>query len=530
LLLALALFAFSVWRSLFLIDDAFISFRYARNWAEGCGPVYNVGAEAPVEGYSNFLWVVLLALGARVGALPEVLAHVLSIAAALGTLLLLWRALERRLELDPMSSGLGVVLLAGLPCFSVWATGGLETSLFGLLLFATWYALTAPRDAAELRRGLVAGALGAGLLLTRVEGPLWIGGLLVAAACAGRLSRARASAFVATTLAVLATHLLWRHAVYGEWVSNTVHAKGGFSALILARGARSLGTYALLFGWPLAALCAPFAAGNRERRRLALSAWVLVGGALAYNLAVGGDWMPMFRFMASASPFLALLLAVLLARLPQVPRTVLGAAAVVFALLPIFDVQLSPRAWREALYFREFKVGYQTEWERWQNGVSNAEIMARLGQALGQVARPGESWTGGAIGAVGYYSGIRVLGRNGLVHKGVAQREVPMGSGTAGHEKRVPRVWFRGERPSFYEVFLYPVAVPASGPDFDRAVLSLARAVLSDPLEAELRECTTVEVREVRGLEGLPERASLLLLVHTDDQAAARAFWARYGG
>ena len=39
-------------------DDAFISFRYAANLAEGNGLVFNPGEY--VMGYSNFLWVVLL--------------------------------------------------------------------------------------------------------------------------------------------------------------------------------------------------------------------------------------------------------------------------------------------------------------------------------------------------------------------------------------------------------------------------------------------------------------------------------------
>ena len=39
------------------MDDAYISFRYARNLAEGLGFVYNAGER--IEGYTNFLWVFL---------------------------------------------------------------------------------------------------------------------------------------------------------------------------------------------------------------------------------------------------------------------------------------------------------------------------------------------------------------------------------------------------------------------------------------------------------------------------------------
>ena len=41
-------------------DDAFISFRYAENLANGQGLVFNPGER--VEGYSNPLWTVLFAV------------------------------------------------------------------------------------------------------------------------------------------------------------------------------------------------------------------------------------------------------------------------------------------------------------------------------------------------------------------------------------------------------------------------------------------------------------------------------------
>ena len=59
--LAISSFALFVWRGVrfwpFLLDDVLISLRYARNLAEGNGPIYQVGDR--VEGYTNLLLVLL---------------------------------------------------------------------------------------------------------------------------------------------------------------------------------------------------------------------------------------------------------------------------------------------------------------------------------------------------------------------------------------------------------------------------------------------------------------------------------------
>lgn len=531
LALGLILFALLVWRSYFLIDDAFISFRYAKNWAEGHGPVYNPGIDQPVEGYSNFSWVVLLTIGAWLGASPVILSNVLSILAGAGTLLLTYRYLTRRMEVDGLSAGLATIALGSLPCFVVWATGGLETAFFGLLLFAAWYLLTAPKDASELRRGVFAGLLGIGLVLTRVEGFLWIAGLALSAALACRpaVPWRRLVTFALVVAAGVLPHLLWRHSYYGEWVANTVHAKSGFSSLTVARGARSLATFALLFLWPALVLAGPLLARTSRQRTLAGSALVMAGGMIAYNLAVGGDWMPMFRFMAPASAFLAVLFGVCLQRAGEIPRLVLGVVATTFAILPMFDVSPIPRSLRETLYFRDFKIGYQSEWYRWQTTVFNTERNTWRGKALASVLKGDESWTGGAIGATGYYSGIYIYDRNGLVNREVAMREVEAGSGTAGHEKRVPRAWFRKERPRFYKIFVSPKPVPAQGPKFDEAVQNLIQLLfIAEPAERELTQCSRVVSIPISGIPPLPDNSALVVLEHVDDPREARAFWSKY--
>ncbi|MCH7889159.1 MAG: hypothetical protein IIA00_07755 [Proteobacteria bacterium] len=110
----------------FLSDDAYINFRYMRNLARGDGLVYNVGER--VEGYVDFLWILLCGGLMKLGIAPETSSRVITVACSLGVLVLTY-LLGRRL-----SDGRGVVLLLA-PAFLVanrtfaaWGTSGLEAT------------------------------------------------------------------------------------------------------------------------------------------------------------------------------------------------------------------------------------------------------------------------------------------------------------------------------------------------------------------------------------------------------------------
>src|SRR5947209_17045602 len=59
LLAAIAALLLLAWWHRFIMDDAFISFRYADNLVRGWGLVWNEGER--IEGYTNFLWTMLIA-------------------------------------------------------------------------------------------------------------------------------------------------------------------------------------------------------------------------------------------------------------------------------------------------------------------------------------------------------------------------------------------------------------------------------------------------------------------------------------
>ena len=97
----------------FLLDDAFISFRYAQNLVEGHGLVFNPGGPGePVEGYTNFLWVLLMAAGMVVGIEPELLSRVLGLACFAAGLLAVAVPLGRQSFRHPSTALLAVAAVA----------------------------------------------------------------------------------------------------------------------------------------------------------------------------------------------------------------------------------------------------------------------------------------------------------------------------------------------------------------------------------------------------------------------------------
>jgi hypothetical protein len=124
------------------IDDSFITYRYAGNIVAGEGFVYNPGERVlgtTTPFYTLLLAAISLFMGGANAPFPTIALIVNALADA-GTALLLWR-LGKRLNFP--YAGAGAALIWAIAPFSVtFAIGGLETSVYVLLLTATVYAYT----------------------------------------------------------------------------------------------------------------------------------------------------------------------------------------------------------------------------------------------------------------------------------------------------------------------------------------------------------------------------------------------------
>ncbi|UJR80878.1 hypothetical protein [Sandaracinus amylolyticus] len=263
----------------YVIDDAWISFRYARHLARGLGLVFNEGER--VEGYTNFLWVVIAAPFASM-RVERVMAGI-GLACACATLVI---ATLRARRDDPGERFAGVPTALGLACMhglAFHAVGGLETPLYALLVLVASLALAD-------RRALPFALATTLAFLARPEAALLgLGGTIVLA----RRSRRDGAIALGAFVLLVTPYLAFKLAYFGALLPNTLHAKPPG----LAGGARYLARE-LLPAFALVAAAISGARTNEQHRVLV----VIALGFLGAVLLEGGDWMPGGRMVV---PWLA---------------------------------------------------------------------------------------------------------------------------------------------------------------------------------------------------------------------------------
>ena len=320
-LFALAwLSAIAWWHRHVLMDDPWITFRYARNLLAGHGWAFNPG-EA-LEGYSNFLWVLLSLPPYALGIEPLGVARLagwLSAAAAVGLLAFGFGRKEGALYVP--RSRRAALLLASCYPLAVWSIGGLETTFHTLLVMLFGFALAGLMDRPDVRRGAVAGALLLALGLNRPEGAMFAALLVLVPLWQRTPAGWRGTAVAALVFcAGYLVYTIWRVQTFGTIVPNTVSAKVGGGPI--GRALEGLGYAFSYFRGPPAVLLllgglaawrwknehsqthepSCTAKGRPDALVPAMSAIVLLQGAFA--VAVGGDWMPAARFLVPLLPAL----------------------------------------------------------------------------------------------------------------------------------------------------------------------------------------------------------------------------------
>jgi hypothetical protein len=316
-----------------LFDDAMISMQYARNLAHGAGPVFNAGGDR-IEGYSNPLWVVYMALFHLLPISTPWISLAIQISGLVFlvlNLILIRRITTSMLEDSPaawMNNPLFVEIIplvaVGLTAFyyplTQWSLLGVEVSILTLLAsLAVWMVLN---------------------LLKEQKFSVWL--YILLGVCT--LIRIDMLGFGLVTWAFLVLvdkknrrkNLLWgavilgafivgqtvaRYLYYGNVLPNTYYLKMTGSPLLLRIKRGFYVFFKFVWNFNLVLFLLPFLYLIFRRDRAAWFLFLVFGVQVAYSIYVGGDaWENRGganRFFAIVMPIFMVLFALTLEKLRQ---------------------------------------------------------------------------------------------------------------------------------------------------------------------------------------------------------------------
>ncbi|MEE9441632.1 MAG: glycosyltransferase family 39 protein [candidate division Zixibacteria bacterium] len=288
----------------YIIDDAGISYTYAKNLASGHGLVHNIDGEV-VEGYSNPLWVFILALFIKVGIFhPVITPKIISIFFVILMLVIIDRIFRTYTE-HPIRAPIYLIiaiLLVTNVSLTIWAVSGLENGLYGLLIISGIYRLYI--ELTHHKRFVISGLIYFLIAITRPEGIVYF----VAAFFISMFwihDKKQFKIYILNLvwfLSCFGVYHLWHYIYFSEWLPNTYYAKvrdvpilykltefnrGGWA--YIRNCFSSYGLYLLI---PLAA-----AALWGRKKLLAAIFFASLLISLALPIISWGDWMMQYRIL-----------------------------------------------------------------------------------------------------------------------------------------------------------------------------------------------------------------------------------------
>jgi len=436
----------------FVCDDAFISFRYAKNFVEGHGLVYNIGEK--VEGYSNFLWTLLLSLFMKIGLDPVMMSQILGVLFSLATVFLLLRLNKRLYPDENLFNYLAPLFLASCGAYAAWSTGGLETSFFTfLVLLGSFFFISGLAESKHLAYSGISFAL---VCMTRLDGFILAGVsfafllyLLVIK------KRVEAKSLALWTLSFLIPFLLyffWRWSYYGKAFPNTFYIKVA-GAAYYSQGLVYLLSFVERFWiWFMVIPLLFLGKGMKLNANLKIVVLYFTSMILVFScyvVYVGGDFMDMFRFFVPILPFFFFLVQEGFRGMYRYPqpfsnrkqRMSLIATEILLVGLAVFVLVSPSKETNKAWHRKDIdSIAMLRE---------TALIWSKVGLMFRGMAKPGETLSTSAAGAIPYYSGLYTIDELGLTLGSLSDlrvREVQR----PGHVMRVTDEFLLSRRPTYF--------------------------------------------------------------------------------
>ncbi len=392
-LLALPFLGFAWrWRR-FVLDDAWITFRFARNVADGHGARWNIDGDA-VEGFTSMLWMLLQVPPHLMGVPIAPWAQALGLAAAMATVAIIV-GVGIRSETQPLLYLGAAASMAWSPAFAFLAIQGMETPLAGLMLTLIAVAAYQVQQGNGLAwRWLAVSTFAA--ILTRPDSLFFVAPVyaFLLGANGDRWRRAMPSLAIAGLAGM--TYMAARRAYFGHWFPNPFYVKQ--EAGLSWGGLWDVVSFAQVIAIPLAFLT--LVAYRRDAPKLRLQAPIFAGifGLLVYGLFMDPVQGQVWRFRAPLWPVMAVVIAMSGSRISFRPSAVLGWSVALVVVAVPFHYGISHAAYYDGL----------------------TEDRIAMGQALAPFGAEGMKMYTTESGALPYWSGWHSVDDLGLTDEWLA--------------------------------------------------------------------------------------------------------------
>ncbi len=321
-LLIVAIFIVLCFKVNFIQDDAYISLQYAKNLFSGNGLVFNVGQR--VEGFTSFLWVIIITPAFLLKINPEAYIKILSITFGVLCLMVTYfltktvmRKYEFKIETDSFFYFLPVILLALSSTFYYWAVSGMEATLYTFLcLLGTYYYLLRNEKTKYLYLSSFFLTLA---FLTRQEAVIIIS-IFITNSLFEQLKKNNykfnfKTIFLREIVISLSIFIIpsiiflsFRFFYFGYLLPNTFYAKTGTSNDYLKAGVeytivffKNYLLYGALLILPLLLLI------NKKLTKHLILFYAIIIAYIFYIIMVGGDVLAMHRFFLPIMPLIYIL-------------------------------------------------------------------------------------------------------------------------------------------------------------------------------------------------------------------------------
>jgi len=428
-IILIVLFIYLYKSLMFVQDDAYITFRYVKNFIAGNGLVFNIGEY--VEGYSNFLWLLLLSLTSVLGFGIEKTSTNLSIFFGLTTIILIYKLTEFVLKTNEDRNStnyknvftlIPALLLVLTGSFGYWAVSGMETSLFvSLILFSIFIYFKQPGG--KLKYSLP--VLMFLIYLLRPEG-LVVFFLIYSYKLFYILLRKRKDykpEFMKLLIELiiflipLLLYTTFRLFYFGYPFPNTYYAKSGFSIIYLQAGLDYFWGFCkayLIYGL---LLIIPFYLffGKRITSEISFLFYFIISYILVVIL-LGGDVLAFYRFLLPVAPVIYLLITLsvfyfsddLVEKNPWINKKVLNVILIVVLLLPGVFNYINEKEKITASWINETELVNKMKF--------NANLVSKRQIESGRQIKVAAT----TIGALSYFTEANVIDMLGLTDKFIA--------------------------------------------------------------------------------------------------------------